>query len=626
MKDYKITLNFLPLNNSDFAFQVYRRKINHLEKSWNKNIYRYNLPDENNNYTSYWVSFSEFEDSELYKCFSNINFELTKEYLKTLVFQNIEEQELKLHIQSKKFEKKRLYILLEKIKDANGKVIGDKTIWLEPYFLKVKGQFGFLIDFRFIKSANYPFNREVQRYSLSLNKDYRTNVDFNIDKYNYLANFIRNYFSKISTLTDEIIITSTFIEIAANTLNTKQYIFNNKKTDNSQFKGIMNYGPYQKVDIEPYYFYVFKQEHKPYATDLLNALNGNTYNTFKGFEKFGLPNQTSKNTKAVLIDSYSDEARKIIIDEIKNSKEQNPIIISIIPQSEEQFYFKLKSECLRENVPSQTVHIETINNYNQLKWSVGSIALQIFSKLNGIPWIVSPSNENCLIVGIGQANKRNKTTNKLERFYSYSVLLDSSGRFFEIKQLADETDKQQFLHSLANNIRQIIEEYQTYDKIVFHIPEKIKNEDILHIEKILKEADSKIELSIIKINDDSKIVGFNKNENSLVPYESSFLQLSEKEYLLWSEGLNYHNKRVLKRYSSPLHITFFYSNKEENFNDHRKYLQDILNLSGANYRGFNAKALPVSVYYPKLIAGFSKHFKELDLEFVANDSNKPWFL
>jgi len=626
MRDYKITLNFLPVNNSDFAFRVYRRTVKHQEKSWNKNIYRYNLPDENGEYTSYWVSFSEFEDSKPYDCFSNINFELSKEYLKSLILQNIEQIGLKLHIQSKKFEKKRLYLLLEKIKDASGKVIGDKTIWLEPYFLKTKGELGFLIDFKFIKSANYPFNREVQKYSLSLNKDYRTNVDYNIDKYKYLSRFIKDYLLQISALTDEITIRNQFIELDADALNTKTYIFNNNKTDNSQFKGLMNNGPYQKVDNEPYYFYVFKKEHKLYATDLLNALNGKTYNTFDGLVKFGLQNQTSQNTKAIFIDSYSDGGLNKIIDEVKNSGEINPIIISIIPQNEEEFYYKLKSECLKENIPSQTVHIETINNNNQLKWSIGSIALQIFSKLKGVPWIVSPSNENCLIVGIGQANKKNEKTGKFERLYSYSVLLDSSGRFFEIKQLADETDKHQFLYSLSKNIKQIIEEHKTYDKIIFHIPEKIKNEDITFIEETLKEVDSEIELSIIKVNDDSKFVGFNKYENSLVPYESSFLRLSEKEYLLWSEGLNYHNKRALKRYGSPLHITFYYSNTKENFNDHRKYLQDILNLSGANYRGFNAKALPVSLYYPKLIAGFSKHFKELNLDFVANDSKKPWFL
>jgi len=55
-------------------------------------------------------------------------------------------------------------------------------------------------------------------------------------------------------------------------------------------------------------------------------------------------------------------------------------------------------------------------------------------------------------------------------------------------------------------------------------------------------------------------------------------------------------------------------------------LQEILNLSGANFRGFNAKSLPVSVFYPKLISDFNKHFSDLDLEQIITDNNKPWFL
>ena len=134
-------------------------------------------------------------------------------------------------------------------------------------------------------------------------------------------------------------------------------------------------------------------------------------------------------------------------------------------------------------------------------------------------------------------------------------------------------------------------------------------------------------LEIIKINDNPKFTGYHLSENTLIPFESSYAQLSENQYLLWSEGLNYHNKKAVKRYSNPLHVSFYYTNRKNNdFEDHTKYLQDILNLSGANYRGFNAKALPVSVYYPKLIANFSKHFKELDLNFATQDSKKPWFL
>jgi hypothetical protein len=56
------------------------------------------------------------------------------------------------------------------------------------------------------------------------------------------------------------------------------------------------------------------------------------------------------------------------------------------------------------------------------------------------------------------------------------------------------------------------------------------------------------------------------------------------------------------------------------------YLQDSLNLSGANWRGFNAKSLPVSVFYAKLIARYFSQFERLGLEECELDNLTPWFL
>ncbi|MFW5983466.1 MAG: Piwi domain-containing protein, partial [bacterium] len=301
-------------------------------------------------------------------------------------------------------------------------------------------------------------------------------------------------------------------------------------------------------------------------------------------------------------------------------------IISVIPEREENFYYQLKHQCLKENIPVQTVHTETIRNPNTLKWSVSNIAIQVFSKLGGVPWIVEPSHKNCLIVGIGQAHKYNREEKKYERFFSYSVLIDSSGKFIAIKQLSDETNRSKFIKGITKSISEIIMENKEYKKIIFHIPQKINKGEIKTIENILEKAARNIELSIIKINDKSDFIGFNLQKNSLVPYESSYVQISDKQYLIWTEGLNFHNSKAIKRYGNPLHIDFHYSNQSDSFKDHKAYLQDILNLSGANYRGFNAKSFPVSSFYPKLIADFSKHFKELNLNLITEDTSKPWFL
>jgi hypothetical protein len=246
----------------------------------------------------------------------------------------------------------------------------------------------------------------------------------------------------------------------------------------------------------------------------------------------------------------------------------------------------------------------------------------MFTKLGGIPWIVETHNNSCLIVGIGQSIER--TEKSISRFFAYSVLLEASGKFLKIEPLADERTKDDFLKAVADNVNKILDENNKYQRIIFHVPEKIKIETVKKIEEILKESRKKVELYILRINDDSKYFGYDLKNNSMIPYESSYIQLSENEYLVWTEGLNYHNPKPLKRYGNPLYIQFFYTNMQ-NY-DKILLLQDILNLSGANYRGFNAKALPVSLYYPKLISRFYKHFKEIKLDQISVETDKLWFI
>ncbi len=618
---YDITLNFLPLNTSNFSFEIYRKEALTEEKLWSDSIRKFWIDDE-----QYWVSFADFEQAEQVEINSqNINIGLVNRYLHFLLSNKLIQENIKTVDKQRKYKPNRIYVYLETIKSADRTVIGKKTVWIEPYFLKETNQFGFLLDYKFLQNNDYPFNREVQKYSLSLDASYGQNKNFHIDKNEIILSFIQKFITPIQTLSHELSVLRQLQQIEADTLKPKIYIFKGSKTANSQFNGVMQHGPIEEVSTEPYYFYLYKEEHKSFGQELVKALNGSFF-TFKGLDKLHLPKQSKVNTKGITINDFSLQEINRVLEEVKTSEQRNPIIISITPEQEEDFYYQLKHQCLQENIPVQTVHTETIRNPNTLKWSVSNIAIQIFSKLGGVPWIVEPSHKNCLIVGIGQAHKYNRDEKRYERFFSYSVLIDSSGKFISIKQLADETVKSKFIEGITKSISEIIQENDSYKKIIFHIPQKLNKDEIKTIENILAKAGKNIELSIIKINDKSDFIGFNLEKNSLVPYESSYVQISEKQYLIWTEGLNFHNSKAIKRYGNPLHIEFHYSNQIDSFKNHKAYLQDILNLSGANYRGFNAKAFPVSSFYPKLIADFSKHFKELNLNLITKDTEKPWFL
>jgi len=613
MNKNKIALNFLPLNTSKFSFNVFTRKSSPNEKRWDENIRLLKLPDNDNKYINFWVSFEQFEDSEEITINSNINIELTKWYLFTLLKNRLENENIEFEPSEKSFNPFRIYIITEKI---TGK--GKKSVWMEPYYLKTKEEFGFLVDYKFIKDPNSVFDRYIQRLSLSLDENYQTNKNFYIDKYRYIINFLKKDFSNFKELSQYLIIDTNFEKLTCKELKTKNYIFRNNNS-NSQFNGLMQYEVFQPAPNtnQLTYIYLIKDDKKQYANDLIKALNGE-FPTFKGVNKLGLPKQTNDNTRALIIEDYNNFKDKL--EEI--SSNINFIIISIFPSKEEKFYYELKNYCLNKNIPLQTIHIETIADENKLKWSVSGIALQMFTKLGGVPWLVKTENNNCLIVGIAQSIER--TGENISRFFAYSVLLEASGKFLKIEPLADEKTKNDFLNTVVNNVSRILDENKNYQRIIFHVPEKIKKETVKKIEEILIKSRQNVELYILRINDDSRFFGYDENNNSLIPYESSYIQLSENEFLVWTEGLNYQNPRPLKRYGNPLYIQFFYSN-QKNYNK-ELLLQDILNLSGANYRGFNAKALPVSLYYPKLISNFYKHFKEINLDQISVKTDKLWFI
>ena len=104
------------------------------------------------------------------------------------------------------------------------------------------------------------------------------------------------------------------------------------------------------------------------------------------------------------------------------------------------------------------------------------------------------------------------------------------------------------------------------------------------------------------------------------------VRISRDEFLVWFEGLQYDHRTVGKMIANPLHVKFTYP--REGLSRHTKlnHLQDAINLSGANWRGFNAKAMPVSVYYAQLIATYVKEFEAHKLPTVDVDTLTPWFL
>ena len=210
MNENEIALNFLPLNTSNFSFNVFTRKSSPNEKRWDENIRLLKLPDNDNKYINFWVSFEQFEDSEEITINSNINIELTKWYLFTLLKNRLKNENIEFKPSEKSFNPFRIYIITEEITEK-----GKKSVWIEPYYLKIKNEFGFLVDYKFIKNQNSVFDKYIQRLSLSLNDSYQSNKNFYIDKYRYIINFLEKGFSNFKELSQNLIIDTNFEKLGS---------------------------------------------------------------------------------------------------------------------------------------------------------------------------------------------------------------------------------------------------------------------------------------------------------------------------------------------------------------------------------------------------------------------------
>ena len=203
--------------------------------------------------------------------------------------------------------------------------------------------------------------------------------------------------------------------------------------------------------------------------------------------------------------------------------------------------------------------------------------------------------------------------------------MDNRGLFHSISIVSDNLDKAQYLESLRQNVVNVLKDNNNkYSSIALHAPFRISKEEIAKIAEAVSDHGSSIEFIVIRLNQYNKFYGYNKTINTLVPYESSLMPIGEHEYLLWTEGVTSIDKTAKKRYSGPILIDIMYQNVAVSSYD--SYLQDLINLSGMNWRAYNSKAVPLSIQYCQLVTDFVEEFQERGFPKLTEDNLKPWFL
>ena len=631
---HTVALNFFPITTYDFAIRTYRFPFveNARPTAGEEQAARRSLV-VNGTRDVYWTLFGASDNGTETLCSPFDNRYLTIDALRAALVDSC-----RRNLRAADFRvfggfRPHIDIVLNEYTE------GIQTVQLEPYFLPSTDQFGLLADFRFHPTEDHRGTRRSLQLSLSLDKHGQPNPNYYADRYEHLVDFVRRFHSTLFPLRlphNHIVpVERYFVELPSKRLSAKSYIVGAQGSSRSQFMGVKNSGPLERCGSDTHLYFLYPSEYRSLSHDLFRALRGDTFSTFLGMQKmFSLPVSRENVRGAPLEDFRQDRILEIRDRVVSEAAGRNVVPIVLTPFSrhdapdENAAYWFLKHAFLSAGLPIQVVATDTVADKNKLKWSAASIGLQVFAKAGGTPWKVKPETDRCLIVGIGQAHRT--VSNGIDRYFAYSVLTDSSGIFEEIRILGDSSDESTYLETLVSNLHQILSDYSDrFTSFVVHATFSIRRSELERIDAVLdsrRQQDSNRDFVSIKFNDRNKFFGFSMAHNSRIPYESTMVALSTNEFLVWFEGLQYSGSNVRGRIGRPLHVRFMYPGHQLGADKQRAYLQDAINLSGANWRGFNAKSLPISVYYAQIVARYLKEFEAHGLPGVDIQTIRPWFL
>lgn len=355
--------------------------------------------------------------------------------------------------------------------------------------------------------------------------------------------------------------------------------------------------------------------------------------SFPGFESlFKVPLKIDSNP--IVLPDLTRTSFEKALDRVKKDRANAPTIpLFVLPDGDDNGYMEHKAIFTEEGIPTQVCTLRIANDDYALKWAVGNIALQLFCKCGGEPWKVRPTQNKTLIIGISQSHHYTYVDGKrtVDKYFAFSVLSDNSGIFQQLAVLGDSSSKEQYINDLRENLHRLLMTHASdFSQVVIHTSFRLKGEEMSAIHRTVRDATeeagaSGCRFAVVKVNHRNRFFGVNLKINSLVPYEGTVVNLGGREHLIWFEGIFPDRQTVTKAFPGPTHVAFLRIS-DENAAADNALLQDLVNLSGANWRGFNAKSAPVSVFYCHLVADFVREFQQRQLPLPKVQDLRPWFL
>lgn len=370
-------------------------------------------------------------------------------------------------------------------------------------------------------------------------------------------------------------------------------------TDSSPRRGIRRFGPYDAnlfSQSEVNCGLIYPRGLQTHRDLLVNGFVDGDGNNFPGFTPWF---KARVNFDRTLERTISEDERALRQAASEIASRQCDLAFVLVSQRNDQLYHTCKSILLSNGVPCQVVTAPKLQSPTQRSWILGNIALAAYAKIGGTPWVVAdtqPGRE--LVMGVSRA--QDEAQNYVVGFVT---LFNQDGDFLLLHSKTPVVRWDEYIDGLEELVSDAYKEYKSSfgspKSLVIHFHKRPGQRETEAVNRALNHLGETIPYALVHLNEFSLFRLFDTADSSHVPQVGLQVNLSSRRALLLLDGRE-NGKRNRMGVPNVWDVSVD-KRSTMSVDELPRLVRQVHRFSRVNWRGFNARSLPVTINYSKLI-------------------------
>jgi hypothetical protein len=287
-------------------------------------------------------------------------------------------------------------------------------------------------------------------------------------------------------------------------------------------------------------------------------------------------------------------------------------------------YLVTKAVFLGHQIPVQAFRIETTYQSDpSLPYSLRNMALGVYAKLGGTPWLLksTPTTTHELVIGLGSAWASAGRLGDRQRLVGITSLFSGDGSYW-LHTLSRAALVEEYQQAVTDSVIKAIEQVRharnwskgDQVRLVFHAFKPFRNKEaeaVLSIASSLPDFD--IQTAFVHVVADSPYTLFdlkNSGRNGrgrLVPARGPIVEVGDRQALVLATGAN-ELKRPGAGLPQPLLLQL---HGRSSFTDMSYLADQVFHFTSHSWRGFLPAEMPVTVGYSQQIARLLSRLRDV---------------